>query len=143
MLNGRDNSNWGAEMKRTHDDEPGCSYSGHSHRLELLSRRGEKEKESEHDPSQPCHIDKVPDEVLARIIRLLPCRDRIASGERVSRRWRRMVQDGKWSDFTVFDSREWWPLKSKGKKIKPNVCHSDPMSSHVQPLTALIFSLFT
>lgn len=49
-------------------------------------------------------MDGVPDEVLASIIRLLPWRERLASVERVSKRWGRVARKSGWSDFTVGDS---------------------------------------
>lgn len=91
--------------------ETGCRRGGVSGRDQIS-----KARQMEHDPSQPCHIDSVPDEVLASILRLLPWRERIVNVERVSRRWRRVALEGGWSDWNVFNSREWEvPRRNDGK----------------------------
>lgn len=61
---------------------------------------------AEHDPEQPCHIDSLPDELLARLILLLPWEERLRGVERVSKRWRRVSTKSGWSDFTVFDNQQ-------------------------------------
>jgi F-box-like len=81
-----------------------------SHESDTVHCRGKLQRNEEDMPglstSTPANMDIVPDEVLASIIRLLPWRERIASVERVSRRWRRVALERGWSDFTVFNSRE-------------------------------------
>lgn len=80
------------------------------------------EESNGNDPSpQTGPVYSLPDEVLASIIRLLPWRERIASVERVSRKWRRVALEGGWSDFTVLDSREWEDLWDRDGKMSPKV----------------------
>lgn len=91
-----------ADMKRKGVDEPSAS----DYTLRSQEEKLERE-EVEYDPSQPCYLDRLPDEVLASIIRLLPWKKRITIVEPVSRRWRRVALEGGWKDFTMFNSREW------------------------------------
>lgn len=51
------------------------------------------------------HIDRLPDELLASIIRHLTWwRDKIRV-ERVSSRWQRVAKQSGWNDFTEFDTQ--------------------------------------
>jgi hypothetical protein len=54
-------------------------------------------------PATAAHIDRLDDELLARIIRLLWWRERIACVELVSRRWNRVAKWGGWRGFTEFN----------------------------------------
>lgn len=58
-----------------------------------------------HDSSQPCHIDSLPNVLLARVILHLPWVDRLRSVELVSKRWRRVAIKSGWNDFTSFDNQ--------------------------------------
>lgn len=78
----------------------------------------------QHDQSSPSHVDRLTDEVLARIIRLLPWRERLVSAEQVSRRWRRVALEAGWSDFTAFGNQPWNDEHNIGlKKMSSKVFH--------------------
>lgn len=61
--------------------------------------------ELEFRPTLFCHIDSLPDELLAAIIRCLSYYERVESAELVSKRWYRVARHSGWSDVTVFDNR--------------------------------------
>lgn len=103
-------------MKRRIVDEPNSDY--------LLCSENEvlgNEDLAKQDPSQPCYVDSVSDEVLASIMRLLPWKNRIASVERVSRRWQRVALERGWRDFTLVNSRDWGIPEDRSGKVTPKV----------------------
>lgn len=96
-----------------------------SHEPDTVHWRGKMQRNEEDMPglstSPPANMDSVPDELLASIIRLLPWRERIASVERVSRRWRRVAVEGGWSDFTVFKNVKCIAPRARNWKTSPKV----------------------
>jgi len=72
--------------------------------LQLPKARGASNSQDEYDPSQPCLIDGLPDELLAKVLLLVPWGDRLRNLERVSKRWRRVVIERGWCNFIVFDN---------------------------------------
>lgn len=73
----------------------------------ISKRQLETNHPPEYDPDQPCHIDSLPDELLAKMILHLPWMERLRNTERVSKRWRRVARQSGWSDFTTLDNRQW------------------------------------